>query len=155
MTVARARGAVRPSPGPRRPGRPGRRWWLLAAGGVLLAGLAVLAVLSATYQPIAYGSVGNTEEAFSGLPTGHGIHAVNDFGWLSEDIFIPPQRGTFSLFADIANNGTFPITIESAWLAPGGPFSRTTAVPWGLQGDRLIVRSVGGHPGQPGVVCAR
>jgi hypothetical protein len=31
----------------------------------------------------------------AGLPTGHGIHAVNDFGGLSEDIFIPPQRGTF------------------------------------------------------------
>ena len=27
----------------------------------------------------------------AGLPTGRGIHAVNDFGWLSEDIFIPPR----------------------------------------------------------------
>ena len=61
----------------------------------------------------------------AGLPTGRGIHAVNDFGWLSEDIFIPPQRGTFRVvcarYADL--HGAIPQAPSAR--TPAGSASRT------------------------------
>ncbi len=101
------------------PGRAARRrWWrwvLLAAGlaGVILA---VLMTVASRYQPVGYGSVGCGTEAFPGPPAGTGIRPVNNLAGFHEDIYIPPQRGTFSLFADIRNNGAHPVTIVSASL---------------------------------------
>jgi hypothetical protein len=143
---------------------------------------------------------------------------------VSRDLYIPPQRGTFGLFAAIRNNGTYPITIVSVQIPKEGPlrlagpvrystrgmggsrtipprvsrvlhsvvlepdqemylgfpvwmwpctshqgweglgafhvkvkfmmFTHTVAVPWGLDGDSLIVTAPGGKPGQKGVTCA-
>lgn len=93
---------------------------MLAAG---LAGvvLAVLMAAASRYQPIGYGSTGSGNEAFPGLPAGKGIRVVNNLGGFHEDFYIPPQRGTFSLFADIRNNGTHRVTIVSVSLgSPSG-----------------------------------
>jgi hypothetical protein len=110
------------SPASRPDRRPARlRWWLAGSVVVVAVALIILGVRAARYQPLSYGSVGNSAEQFPGLPGGQGIHAVNNLGGFHEDIYIPPQRGTFSLFGDIANNGTFPVTIKSVSLPPGGP----------------------------------
>jgi hypothetical protein len=201
------------------------RWWWLAVPGVLVAAaLVIIAVLAGTYQPLAFGSTGNSAERYPGLPTGVGIHPVNNFGGVSEDIYIPPQRGTFSLFVDIYNGGTYAVTIQSVRvpqpLTPAGPvrysrppggngalippltsrvlrdvqvgpgqeiyvgipvrtwpckqihsralalpsfyaterfamFTHTVALPWGLQGDRLILYPPVGRPGGSGISCVR
>jgi hypothetical protein len=113
------------TPGSGNPDPVRRRWrvrWLVAGSAVLVAlALLIPGLLAARYQPISYGSVGNSAELFPGLPGGQGIHPVNDLGGFHEDIYLPPQRGVFSLFADIANNGSYPITIESVALPQGGP----------------------------------
>ncbi|HUZ36864.1 MAG TPA: hypothetical protein VMV17_11090 [Streptosporangiaceae bacterium] len=196
---------------------------MLAAGLACAAGV-IVAVVASRYRPVGYGSLSSGSEAFPGLPAGRGIHPVNNLGGFHEDIYIPPQRGTFSLFADIANTGTHPVTIVSASLGQISPFflsalvrysmagmggsdqipppvsrvlhdvvlrpgqqmflgfpvhmwpcttsqgwegissfyvrvrylvfTHTVAVPWGMRGDSLLVRSPGGRPGQKGVVCA-
>ena len=102
-----------------------RRWWLWALLPVGLAGVAavILAVAASHYEPLGFGNTGNSAEAFPGLPTGQGIHPVNTVGGLHEDVYIPPQRRTFSLFADVTNNGTHPVTITSVRLPPGSPIS--------------------------------
>jgi hypothetical protein len=113
---------------------------LLAVG---LAGVAVvvLAVVASRYQPVSYGSVSSGAERFPGLPAGKGIRAVNNLGGLHEDIYIPPQRGKFSLFADIRNNGTHPVTIVSARLPRFSPLSLAGPVRYstaGMGGSRQI-----------------
>jgi hypothetical protein len=120
-----------------RPPPPRRRVlvqrWILATLGLACLVLVILAVLASHYQPIEYGSSGNSMEAFPGIPTGKGIRMVNNFGMLHEDFYIPPQRGTFSLYADIRNNGTHAVTIVSVSLPPGsgltlnGPVRYSTA----------------------------
>ncbi len=217
-----------PDQGPgglRRPTWRRRAWrWALLAVALLGAAVVIVAVAASRYQPVGYGDSGSSLEAFPGLPAGRGIHPVNDLGGLHEDMYIPPQRRVFSLFASITNNGTHAVTIISARLpglsplALAGPvrystpgmggsdqipppvsrvlrdvvlrpgqemflgfpvrmwpcattggwdaisdfdvtvgyamFSHTVAVPWGILGDRLLVRSPGGRPGQKGVICA-
>jgi len=182
----------------------------------------VIAVLADTYQPLALGGTGNSAELYPGLPAGVGIHPVNNFGGVDEDIYIPPQRGTFSLFVDIYNSGTHAVTIQSVTvpqpLKPAGPvrysrppggygapipplrsrvlrdvrlgpgqeiyvgipvrtwpctqihvgalalpsffvaerfafFTHTAALPWGEQGDRLILFPPVGRPGEAGISC--
>lgn len=101
-----------------------RRRWLVAACAVAVAAAAVGAILlgkAAVYQPLGYGSTESLDMAFPGLPTGAGIRAVNTFGFLHEDFYIPAQPGVFSLFADIRNNGSRAVTIESVALNQTGP----------------------------------
>jgi hypothetical protein len=96
-----------------------RRWRWLAGPAVLavLAGVAiVLTVLGAAYQPITYGDVWTN---FPGLPTGTGIRPVNTFAQVRADYYVPPQRGEFSFFASIRNNGPRAVTILAVTLAPG------------------------------------
>ncbi len=108
-------------PGPATAGSRHRRRRVLTAIAVAVAVVAVAATLAARYQPIAYGGLSNSAELFPGLPPGHGIHAVNNLGGFSQDIYLPPQRGPFSLLASLRNNGPYPITIESVSLPAGGP----------------------------------
>jgi hypothetical protein len=208
----------------------GKRRWLArrvlwAAGGLALlaiAGLITIAIAAAHYQPLSYGDTENTAELYPGMPAGQGIHLVNTVGHLHEDFYIPPQRGTFSLFVDVHNNGSHAVTIESVTvpasglrlaapvrysfpemggsgvfppphprllhdfvLRPGGQmfiglqvrtspcarrgywqalpsfsvkmrflgFTRSVALPWGMEGDSLIMQQPGGRPGAPGVIC--
>jgi hypothetical protein len=125
--------------GPARPQRrsPWRRWWWIwALIPVGLAGIAlvILAVVASRYEPLGFGSLSNSAEAFPGLPTGQGIHEVNTVGGLHEDVYIPPQRGTFSLFADVANNGTHPVTITAVRLPAGSPISLAGPVRYSYMG---------------------
>jgi hypothetical protein len=76
------------------------------------------------------------------LPAGTGIRAVNTFGFVREDIYIPPQRGAFSLFVDLANNGTRAVIIESVTVPRGGPLT--------MAGPAVYTRP-GGGDGQPAV----
>ncbi len=191
-------------------------------GGLLVAALVVVATLAGAYQPLALGGTGNSAELYPGLPAGVGIHPVNNFGGVGEDIYIPPQRGTFSLFVDLYNSGTYAVTIQSVTVPqpltpagsvrysrpPGGDgavippptsrvlrdvrlgpgqeiyvgipvrtwpctqihsaaltlpsfyvterfalFTRTVALPWGQQGDRLILYPPVGRPGESGISC--
>jgi hypothetical protein len=222
-TETSAPGSAAALDNPRRQSPIHRRWWLwgLAVLGVACAVVAVLAVVASRYQPVSYGSF--QASAFPGIPSGNGIRAVNNLGGFHEDLYIPPQRGTFGLFADITNNGTYPVTIVSVRLPVGslrlaGPvrysmpgmggsqqipppvsrvlhrvvlqpgqemflgfpvwmwpctahqgweglesfyvkvkylmFTHTVEVPWGMDGDSLLIRAPGGKPGHKGVTCA-
>jgi hypothetical protein len=106
-------------PGRQRPNR--RRWWIwgLTLVGLACVTLTVLAVIASRYQPVIYGSTWGP--SFPGIPAAKGIRLVNTFGELHEDLYIPPQRGTFGLFGDITNNGTHPVTIVSVRVPSGGP----------------------------------
>jgi hypothetical protein len=210
-------------PRPRR-WRKWRTWaWLVL--GLVCATLVTLAVAAAHYQPVSNGNDGFWTLAFPGMRTGNGIRQVNIFGSRRGDIYIPPQRGTFSISGTIANTGTHPVTIVSATpptglgLAQSGPpryaplgppyssaapfsnsrplhdlvlqpgqevlvgfpvhmwpcapadavwysvtdftvttryltFTRTVEVPFGPDGETLIMRGPGGQPGQKDVICA-
>jgi len=96
-------------------------WLAVGASALLVVAAIVLAVLAYCYQPLAYGGTGFTNEYFRGLPTGKGIHLVNTVGGLHEDVYIPPQRGVFSLFVDIANLGPRSVMIEAVTVPRGGP----------------------------------
>ena len=110
-------------------------WWSLAGFGVLAASaLITVSVLAATYQPLSFGGTGNSAELYPGLPAGDGIHLVNTVGGLHEDFYIPPQRGTFSLFADITNSGSYAVTIESVSLPTGGPVTLAGPVRYSTPG---------------------
>ncbi len=97
--------------------------------------------------------------AFPGLPTGTGIHPVSNLGGFSEDFYVPPQRGTYSLFASIINNGPQTVTIETVWLAVAGtsswPLTLTAPVRYSRAGwdgsSQLpppdLARSAGGTAG--------
>lgn len=106
------------------PGRPGfwRRWrWLVMASLALVAAaMIVLAVMAGTYQPLVPGPVS------PGVSGATGVRDVNTFGDSMGDIYIPPQKGPFTVWVDIRNSGPEAVTIEavrlgSPWpLAPAG-----------------------------------
>jgi hypothetical protein len=122
--------------GQQRHARWRRWWWLWALIPVGVAGvtLAILAVAASRYEPLGFGDLSNSAETFPGLPTGQGIHLVNTVGGLHEDVYIPPQRRTFSLFADVTNNGTHPVTITSVRLPPGSAISLAGPVRYSYMG---------------------
>ena len=94
---------------------------LLAAPVVLVAApVIVLLAKAASYQPLAYGDTGVSTLDYPGMPAARGARTVNTFGFIREDVYIPPQREgyTFYLFADIANDDSRAVTIESAGLPP-------------------------------------
>jgi hypothetical protein len=120
-----------------------RRWWLwaLLPAGLGCTALVCLAVAASRYEPLGFGSTGNSAELFPGLPAGQGIHVVNTLGNVHEDFYIPPQRGTFSLFADLTNNGSHPVTITSVRLPAGSPISLAGPVRYsypGMGGSNII-----------------
>src|SRR5258708_6005303 len=125
--------------------RSARWWWLVAAGGAAGAAFLVAGGGGARPEPISisYGSTGNTAELYPGLHPGRGIRPVNDFGPFHEDIYIPPQNGAFSLFADIANNGTGPVTVESVSLPAGRACRRCRAWPCRPARDQNSGRETG------------
>jgi hypothetical protein len=94
------------------------RWaWLVLAVTVALAATASgLATLASAYQPLTFGDTGSRTLTYPGLPAAHGIRPVNTFGDIREDLYLPPQRGTFYLFVTIMNNGSRPVIIESVSL---------------------------------------
>ncbi len=117
-------------------GRPANRrmvirrlvWGLAGFAALVVAGLIAATIAAAHYEPL---SISESEQipyyAYPGLPVGQGITAVNTFGNYRQDVYVPPQRGAFSLVVTVANNGSRPVTIVSAApppyssLRPAGP----------------------------------
>jgi hypothetical protein len=101
-----------------KPRRRLRGLWssLLVALVLVVVGVAVFQPKPVEIPPLGWGSTGNDAELYPGLPAGEGIHPVNTFGGLHDDIYIPPQAGAFSLFVDIRNNGSRAVVIESVRL---------------------------------------
>jgi hypothetical protein len=90
---------------------------LLTPVALLTVAAGVLALLAAHYQPLSSGGSGGG--SFPGLPLGTGIQWVN--GGPEEDLYVPPQRGTFALSSTLVNTGSFPVTIEAVTQLPGSP----------------------------------
>jgi hypothetical protein len=136
-----------------------RRWSALAV--LLLAVTAVSVLLvgwAVSFQPLGFGGTGFGNEYYPGLPTGVGIREVNTFRGVREDIYIPPQPGTFSLFVDLTNNGNRAVTIESVTLprddgrfeplTPAGPVIYSAEYPGSLVGWKTaVLRNVTLAPG--------
>jgi hypothetical protein len=90
------------------------KWWLAGLGALVVAAMIDLPIAAARYQPLTFGdALTMPVHSLPGLPLGQGITAVNTFAHFREDIYIPPQRGAFSLFVTVANNGTHSVTIAS------------------------------------------
>lgn len=93
-----------------------------APGGLVVAVLAILTALAATYQPIAF-RMEPGGNLIPGLPEGKGLRGVNNFGLVHRDLYVPPQRGPFTIDATITNTGTYAVTIEAVMLLrPGGRY---------------------------------
>ena len=98
-----------------------RRWrwlaWLLLAISVIIAATAsILLTVASDYRPLTYGQDGTGGLAYPGLRAGHGIRVVNNIGHFREDLYIPPQRGTFYLFVSVLNTGTRAVIVEKLTL---------------------------------------
>jgi hypothetical protein len=133
------------------------RWWhwLIAASGlVLVAAVAVLWPLAATYQPVQFGGAAGGDPGssgfFPGMPAGAG-QRVNYFGAQQGQIYVAPRSGAFTIVESIINTGPKPVTIEAiSALAPGWqqvlPWPLTSAGPvqWALfeQTNPPLPRSV-------------
>lgn len=123
-------------------------WGLAGLGVLVLAGLIAAAVAAARYQPLSFGDIQWLPvHALPGLPAGQGITIVNTFGHYREDVYVPPQRGAFSLFVAVTNNGSRPVTIASAAPPPGlqsagqaryGIFSQSGRQVWRVLHDYLL-----------------
>ena len=50
-----------------------RGWWLAVPGVLTVAAVVTVAILAGTYQPLTFGSTGNSAELYPGLPAGVGI----------------------------------------------------------------------------------
>jgi hypothetical protein len=86
---------------PEGPRRQLRRRWPLAACALLVVLASTTAVLiqrswATAHQPITWGCCQES-------PTGVGLRAVNTFAHYRDDIYVPPQRGTFVIFTTIRN----------------------------------------------------
>ena len=106
---------------PRRAAGPGsqlRRRWGVAAAALVVVIAATTAVLiqrswATAHQPITWGCCEQS-------PMGTGLRAVNTFAHYREDIYVPPQRGTFVIFTTIRNAGSRPVRIGKLTLQTDG-----------------------------------
>jgi hypothetical protein len=121
-------------------------WLVLAATVAVIATASVLAALANAYQPLSYGSDSMGGLAYPGLPAAHGIRAVNTFGGIREDLYLPPQRGVFYLFASVANEGSRAVVIEGVTVPRSGELRRA--------GQTRYARPGGGN-GAVGIPRAR
>jgi hypothetical protein len=97
--------------------RPGLLFLLVMSIVVLAAAVVTAVLLAAHYQPLTDGGAGGG--SFPGLPLGAGIRWVDGAG--QEDLYVPPQRGTFALSFTLVNDGTHPVTIEAVTQQSGSP----------------------------------
>jgi hypothetical protein len=81
----------------------------MAAAAAIAAAVWIQGSWAAAHQPITWGCCEQS-------PTGVGIRPVNTFASYREDIYVPPQRKRFSLFATIRNDGSKSIRIENLML---------------------------------------
>ncbi len=123
------------------------RWLVLASFALVTAAVIVLAVMASRYQPLSPGGAG---PAVSG---GSGVRNVNTFGASTGDIYIPPQKGPFTVWVHIGNSGPEAVTIEAVGVGSPGLLVPAGAVRYQLP-DSLASRpfksyrlAAGGHPG--------
>jgi hypothetical protein len=99
--------------------------------------------------------------SFPGMPTAVGLRPVNTFGNSNGDIYVPPQRGVFSIAESIQNSGPFAVTIEAVtvsqpqqpgitpWpLTPAGPARYFPAYNSSWSGKGRPVAGLSLRPGQ-------
>jgi hypothetical protein len=91
-----------------------RRWLPVLLGALTLAAGLSYVVLGESYQPLSFG--GSYGGRFPGLPEGTGLRTVNDLGMAAGDLYIPPQRGNFTLAVSIQNTGGISVTIEAVTM---------------------------------------
>lgn len=106
--------------------------WMLPTLLVAASG-AVLATLAASYQPLGPGGTGGG--SFPHLPTGTGIRWVSAYP-PQQQLYVPPQRGTFALAGSIRNNGSFPVTIEAVSQPAASPLTAAGRVLYMAPSDR-------------------
>ncbi len=159
--VSGARGG-RPVRSPSRWGRLRRwrwrwRWLVLAVLVIVAAAASVLLSIADAYRPLAYGFDGSTTLAYPGLSAGHGIRAVNTFGGIREDLYIPPQRGKFYLFVSVMNVGSRSVILEKVSLPKGSALTAAGPVRYawppdagngtsGIPPARRVLHNVGLSP---------
>jgi hypothetical protein len=94
-----------------------RRWWVAAAALLVVIAATAAALIqrswATAHQPITWGCCEQS-------PTGAGLRAVNTFAHYREDIYVPPQRGTFVIFTTIRNAGSRPVRIGKLTLQADG-----------------------------------
>lgn len=120
-----------------------RRWWLIALRGLAVVCVVVTAALAGTYQPVGFG--GYWGAGFPGQPAGIGLRDVNTFGNSNGDLYVPPQRGVFTVAESIQNSGPLAVTIEAVTvIRPGQP----GITPWPLRpgGQALYMPEYGPRP---------
>ena len=100
----------------------------------MAASASILLALANDYRPLAYGLDGSSSLAYPGLRAGHGIRPVNTFGGIRMDLYIPPQRGTFYLFASVMNRGSRAVIIEKASLPKGSALTPAGPVRYAMPG---------------------
>jgi hypothetical protein len=112
---------------------PWRRWTPVTLATLVTAALVVLAVLAWTYQPIPYFS-GESGGSIPGLPSGTGLRVVNTFGIQAGQLYVPPQRGAFTVVESFENTGPEAVTIEAvSILSPQDQaMIQAGAQPWPL-----------------------
>ncbi|MDR0341523.1 MAG: hypothetical protein LBI49_00140 [Nocardiopsaceae bacterium] len=96
----------------------GWRWLVLASLALVAAAGIVLAVLAGTYQPLVPGGAGS---AVSGAA---GIRNVNTFAASTAEIYIPSQKGPFTVWVNIRNSGPEAVTIETVRVGNPWPLVR-------------------------------
>ncbi|HEY7262798.1 MAG TPA: hypothetical protein VH589_15095 [Trebonia sp.] len=135
----------------RAPGRRGfwRHWWrlVLASLALIATAVIVLAVMAGTYQPLGPGGAG---PAVSGAT---GIRNVNTFGASAGDIYIPPQKGPFTIWVNIGDSGPAAVTVEAVRVGNPWPLVPAGALQYQLPGPAWRTRPfksyrlAGGGPG--------
>jgi hypothetical protein len=123
------------------------RWLVLASLALVTTAVIVLAAMAGTYQPLGPGGAG---PAVSG---GSGVRNVNTFGASTGDIYIPPQKGPFTIWVNIGNSGPEAVTIEAVRVGNPWPLIPAGAMRYQLP-DSFASRpfksyrlAAGGHPG--------
>jgi len=134
------------------------RWLVLAVLLIVAAAASVVLSLADAYRPLAFGEDSTTALAYPGLPAGHGIRTVNTFGGIREDIYIPPQRGTFYLFVSVMNAGSRSVIIENVSLPKESALTVAGPVRYARPGSgngklgvppaRRVLHNVGLAPGR-------
>jgi hypothetical protein len=121
-----------------------RRWWLIGLGGLGAACVVVAGVLAGTYRPVGFGGYWGAG-SLPGLPTGVGLRDVNVFGMSNGDVYVPPQRGIFTVTESIQNSGSLAVTIEAVTLIRPGQ-TRISTWPLRTAGQAMYLPEYGPRP---------
>ena len=113
------------------------------AGGLGAVCVVVAGVLAGTYRPVGFG--GYWGGSFPGLPTGVGLRDVNTFGMSNGDVYVPPQRGIFTVNESIQNSGSLAVTIEAVTLIRPGQ-TRISTWPLRTAGQTMYLPEYGPRP---------